>query len=92
LSDHQAEDLINSLIANSQHLHDVADLYPNLEGAENVARVSRGLIQSSTALKGLLDSHAAGIEEGLKRGRASRTGSRSSEPKLPCSHTGRIGR
>ena len=89
--DDQAATVIASLINTSLDLHDAARSYPHLRGSKDVEEEYEGLISLATELQGLFDSHAAGIEEGLKRGPATQTESRSSRAKTLRSHAGRSG-
>jgi len=91
LTDEQATEIISPLIHSSHDLIDAARQYPHLAGASGIVRESENLISLVTGLEGLRDAHFAGIEEGLKRSRVSRTEPRGSGAKPPCSHSGRSG-
>ena len=85
----EAEKVINSLIKTSYDLRDAVEDYPDLEGAKDLEKSHDNLVPFATGLKALLDSHAAGIEEGLKRDPATQTESRRSGIKPTRSHSGR---
>jgi len=89
LTDNQATCIITSLTHTCHDLRDAAQQYSHLAGAKDLDKACEGLAPLATGLRDLFDSHAAGIEEGLKRRRATQTESRSSGPRPTRSHSGR---